>query len=193
MSGSRSNPTGTGDWASLDALSRTIEGLEARIEGLMGTAASRDTRQRVVGGYAPAPERAAAPERVPHRAEREAPVGRPYERPLRAERQESDLRPDPLAEIRQRQRALEANRERLHARRDDIAHAEPQPVRRPVDPYTPSRQPQRPTAESSIDIAQALVNLRQDLKRDIAESVTREVGALRVEIRDIRESAQDKH
>ena len=54
MSGSRSNPTGTGDWASLDALSRTIEGLEARIEGLMGTAASRDTRQRVAGGYAPA-------------------------------------------------------------------------------------------------------------------------------------------
>ena len=38
MSGSRSNPTGTGDWTSLDALSRTIEGLEARIEGLMGMA-----------------------------------------------------------------------------------------------------------------------------------------------------------
>lgn len=192
MSGSRSNPTGTGDWASLDALSRTIEGLEARIEGLMGTAASRDTHQRVAGGYAAVPERAAAPERVQHRAEREAPVSRPYERPLRAERQENDIRPDPLAEIRQRQRALEANRERLHARRDDVAHAEPQPVRRPIDPYTP-RQPQRPTTESSVDIAQALVNLRQDLKRDIAESVTREVGALRLEIRDIRESAQDTH
>ena len=191
MSGSRSNPTGTGDWASLDALSRTIEGLEARIEGLMGTAASRDTRQRVAGGYAAAPERAAVPERMSPRVEREAPVSRPYERPLRAERQENDIRPDPLAEIRQRQRALEANRERLHARRDDIAHAEPQPTRRPVDPYTSARQPQRPTAESSVDIAQALVNLRQDLKRDIAESVTREVGALRLEIRDIRESAQN--
>ena len=116
MSGSRSNPTGTGDWTSLDALSRTIEGLEARIEGLMGTAAARDTRQRVGASYAPAPERA-APERMPPRPEREQPASRAYERPLRSERQDIDPRPDPLAEIRQRQRALEANRERLHARR----------------------------------------------------------------------------
>ncbi len=192
MSGSRSNPTGTGDWASLDALSRTIEGLEARIEGLMGTAASRETHQRVAAGYGAVPGRAAPPERTPPRTEREIPVSRPYERPLRAERQESDVRPDPLAEIRQRQRALEANRERLHARREEITQAEPHPARRPLDPYNP-RQPQRPAAESSIDIAQALVSLRQDLKRDIAESVTREVGALRAEIRDIREHAGDKH
>ncbi|NLS18142.1 hemagglutinin [Rhizobium sp. P40RR-XXII] len=192
MSGSRSNPTGTGDWASLDALSRTIEGLEARIEGLMGTAASRDTRQHAVAGYAPAPERAAAAERMPPRAEREQLASRPYERPVRNERPESDPRSDPLAEIRQRQRALEANRERLQARREDVAHAEPQPARRLPDAYA-QRQPMRPSAENSVDIAQALVNLRQDLKRDIAESVTREVGALRAEIRDIRENAEDKH
>ncbi|MFJ6328217.1 MULTISPECIES: peptidoglycan-binding protein [unclassified Rhizobium] len=192
MSGSRSNPTSTGDWTSLDALSRTIEGLEARIEGLMGTAASRDTRQHVAAGYGAVPERAAASERVPPRAEREYPASRPYERPLRAERQEADTRPDPLAEIRQRQRTLEANRERLLARREEIPQAEPQPARRPLDAYSP-RQPQRPTAESSVDIAQALVNLRQDLKRDIADSVTREVSALRAEIRDIRENTHDKH
>ena len=192
MSGSRSNPTGTGDWASLDALSRTIEGLEARIEGLMGTAVSRDAHQRVAAGYATVSERTAPPERLPPRTEREHHISRPYERPLRAERQESDVRPDPLAEIRQRQRALEANRERMHARREEIAQAEPQSARRPLDPYAP-RQPQRPAAESSVDIAQALVNLRQDLKRDIAESVTREVGALRAEMRDIRENTDDKH
>ncbi len=192
MSGSRSNPTGTGDWTSLDALSRTIEGLEARIEGLMGTAAARDTHQRVAAGYAPAPERA-APERMPPRPEREQYPSRPYERPLRNERHESDLRSDPLAEIRQRQRSLEANRERLHARREEITHAEPQPARRPLDSY-PQRQPMRAAAaEAPVDIAQALVNLRQDLKRDIAESVTREVTALRAEIRDIRENAEDKH
>lgn len=197
MSGSRSNPTGTGDWASLDALSRTIEGLEARIEGLMGTAASRDTHQRVAAGYAAVSERTAPPERTPPRIEREHHVSRPpYERPLRAERQENDVRPDPLAEIRQRQRALEANRERLHARREEITQAEPQPARRPLDSYSPRQpqpQPQRPTTENSVDIAQALVNLRQDLKRDIAESVTREVGALRAEMRDIRENTDDKH
>jgi localization factor PodJL len=192
MSGSRSNPTGTGDWTSLDALSRTIEGLEARIEGLMGTAAARDTRQRVAAGYAPVPERAAL-ERMPPRPERDQYDTRSYERPTRSERHEGDLRSDPLAEIRQRQRALEANRERLQPRREETAHREPQPARRPIDSY-PQRQPMRAAAaEAPVDIAQALVNLRQDLKRDIAESVTREVAALRAEIRDIRENAEDKH
>ncbi len=38
MSGSRANPPRYGDRSSFDALNRTIEGLEARIEGLMGTA-----------------------------------------------------------------------------------------------------------------------------------------------------------
>ncbi|CDZ54585.1 hypothetical protein, partial [Neorhizobium galegae] len=43
MNGSRSSPSRPGDRSSLDALNRTIEGLEARIEGLMsGTA--RDNR-----------------------------------------------------------------------------------------------------------------------------------------------------
>ena len=201
MSGSRSNPTGTGDWTSLDALSRTIEGLEARIEGLMGTAVAQDTRQRVAGGYGAVPERRAMPERAPlperaPRAEREAYAGRPYERPLRPERAETELRSDPLAEIRQRQRMLEASRERLHPRREESAVAEPPLGRRVVD-NAAARQPLpsalRPAAESSVDIAQALVNLRQDLKRDIAESVTREVSALRAEIRDIRDNTEDKH
>ncbi|MQB44223.1 peptidoglycan-binding protein [Rhizobium sp. ICMP 5592] len=201
MSGSRSNPTGTGDWTSLDALSRTIEGLEARIEGLMGSAAAQDTRQRVAGGYGAVPERRAMPERSPlperaPRTEREAYASRPYERPLRPERAETELRSDPLAEIRQRQRVLEASRERMHPRRDDSAAAE-QPLGRRVADHQAPRPPLpsvlRPAAESSVDIAQALVNLRQDLKRDIAESVTREVSALRAEIRDIRDNTQDKH
>ncbi|WFU09449.1 peptidoglycan-binding protein [Rhizobium sp. CB3090] len=202
MSGSRSNPTGTGDWTSLDALSRTIEGLEARIEGLMGTAAARDTRQRVANGYAAAPERTPVPERAPlsdrtPRTERDAYAGRPYERPLRAERAETDLRPDPLAEIRQRQRALEASRERLHARREEAPVTERLPLGGRLGENPASRQPLpsalRSAPESSVDIAQALVNLRQDLKRDIAESITREVSALRAEIRDIRDNAEDKH
>ncbi|HEY0123824.1 MAG TPA: hemagglutinin, partial [Rhizobium sp.] len=202
MSGSRSNPTGTSDWTSLDALSRTIEGLEARIEGLMGTAVAQDTRQRVAGsGYGAVPDRRAMPERAPlperaPRTEREAYASRPYERPLRPERAETELRSDPLAEIRQRQRVLEASRERMHPRREESAVAE-QPLGRRVVDNTALRQPLpsalRPAAESSVDIAQALVNLRQDLKRDIAESVTREVSALRAEIRDIRDNTEDKH
>ncbi|QND49485.1 hemagglutinin [Rhizobium lusitanum] len=201
MSGSRSNPTGTGDWTSLDALSRTIEGLEARIEGLMGTAAAQDTRQRVAGGYGAVPERRTIPERAPlperaPRIEREAYASRPYERPLRPERAEAELRSDPLAEIRQRQRVLEASRERMHPRREDSAVAEQPLGRRVADnhaPRPPLPSALRPAAESSVDIAQALVNLRQDLKRDIAESVTREVSALRAELRDIRDNTEDKH
>ena len=54
MNGSRSNTPrpgaqSYGDRSSLDALNRTIEGLEARIEGLMGTA-GRDQRGRVPAG-----------------------------------------------------------------------------------------------------------------------------------------------
>ena len=46
MSGSRPITPVTGDRTSLDALSRTIEGLEARIEGLLGPATTRDPRHR---------------------------------------------------------------------------------------------------------------------------------------------------
>ena len=89
MNGSRSNSPRHSDRASLDALNRTIEGLEARIEGLMG-AGARDQRQRP-----PAPEREAYTDPYAARA--------PYT---------AEARPDPFAEIRQRQRILEANRER---------------------------------------------------------------------------------
>lgn len=198
MSGSRSNPTGTSDWTSLDALSRTIEGLEARIEGLMGSTAARDTRQRAVPGHAAPTERAPLPERAPlsermPRAEREAYGSRPFERPLRTERAEAD----PLAEIRQRQRALEASRERSQMRHDEASHAERPPLgRRAAEPHAP-RQPLpsalRPAGDTSVDIAQALVSLRQDLKRDIADGIAREVNALRAEIRDIRGNAEDRH
>ena len=46
MNGSRSSPPRQhGDRSSLDALSRTIEGLEARIEGLVGNPGGRDPRR----------------------------------------------------------------------------------------------------------------------------------------------------
>ena len=81
MNGSRSNPSRQSDRTSLDALNRTIEGLEARIEGLMG--GGREQRPRT-----------AMPERDPYAASN---ASRPARAPL-------EPRPDPLAEIRQRQR-----------------------------------------------------------------------------------------
>ncbi|APG83319.1 peptidoglycan-binding protein [Sinorhizobium americanum CCGM7] len=161
MNGSRSNPQRAGnpshgDRPSLDALNRTIEGLEARIEGLMSSV-SREQRQ---------PERPAAPAS------------------------------NAISEILERQRALSAARERsplrerLAARASD-RHA-PQrlaeePRYQPPQPAQP--QPSRPSA--AADIAEALVGLRQDLKRDISDGLAREMHALRSEIRGIKAEASE--
>ncbi|MBY5868424.1 peptidoglycan-binding protein [Rhizobium leguminosarum] len=164
MNGSRSNPSRQSDRTSLDALNRTIEGLEARIEGLMGS--GREQRPRT-----------ATAERDPYAASH---APRPAKAP-------PEPRPDPLAEIRQRQRALEAGRERPYAREQAPQLREPTPrVAAPVP--TPAL---RAGDDTMTEIAQALVNLRQDLKRDISEGVTREMNALRTELRDIKTNAGD--
>ncbi|WET74165.1 peptidoglycan-binding protein [Rhizobium croatiense] len=164
MNGSRSNPSRQSDRTSLDALNRTIEGLEARIEGLMGS--GREQRPRTAT------------------AERDVYAGANSPRPARAP---IEPRPDPLAEIRQRQRALEAGRERPYGR-------EPAPQLREPAPRAAASQPApafRAGDDTMTEIAQALVNLRQDLKRDISEGVTREMNALRTELREIKTTAGD--
>ncbi|MBW9112123.1 SEL1-like repeat protein [Rhizobium cauense] len=180
MNGSRSNSPRHSDRASLDALNRTIEGLEARIEGLMG-AGARDQRQR-----APAPERDVHTDPYAARA--------PYA---------AEARPDPFAEIRQRQRILEASRERPAAREPASYTREPPVPSRaplPVAERAPRAAAPQPapvqqayrTEDTMTEIAQALVNLRQDLKRDISDGVTREMNALRDEIRSIKVGAEDR-
>ncbi|KKZ87671.1 peptidoglycan-binding protein [Rhizobium phaseoli] len=164
MNGSRSNPSRQSDRTSLDALNRTIEGLEARIEGLMGS--GRDQRPRTAT------------------AERDVYASPNSPRPARAP---IEPRPDPLTEIRQRQRALEAGRERPYGR-------EPAPQLREPAPRAAASQPApafRAGDDTMTEIAQALVNLRHDLKRDISEGVTREMNALRTELREIKTSAGD--
>jgi localization factor PodJL len=188
MNGSRSNSPRPSDRASLDALNRTIEGLEARIEGLIGNGI-RDQRARP-----PAPERQPAPATYAPRA--------PYAA--------AEPRPDPLAEIRQRQRMLEASRER--AAREPVAYTPreqavayaPQPAPAPIadhvapQPRAAMPQPAAPVAaqrqpeDTMTEIAQALVSLRQDLKRDISEGVAREMDALRSELREIKTTAADR-
>ncbi|MBY3136228.1 peptidoglycan-binding protein [Rhizobium laguerreae] len=164
MNGSRSNPSRQSDRTSLDALNRTIEGLEARIEGLMGS--GREQRPR-----------AATAERDPYAASH-AP------RPAKAL---PEPRPDPLSEIRQRQRALEAGRERPYAREQAPQLREPAPRAAAPVPAPAFRAGD----DTMTEIAQALVNLRQDLKRDISEGVTREMNALRAELREIKTNAGD--
>lgn len=183
MNGSRSTPPRSGDTSSLDALSRTIEGLEARIEGLMGTA-GRETRPRMRSEADPYRDRVA-------------------ERDVRSTPR--DLRADPLAEIRQRQRALEASREQppyrateraapLQSRAETVIpdYRAPEPrMRAPAAAAPIAAAPAVPDAAMK-EIAQALVNLRQELKQDISAGVSREMNSLRSEIRSMKVVAEDQ-
>lgn len=165
MNGTRSTSQRLGERSSLDALSRTIEGLEARIEGLVGHSGARESR---------------------------------------AERDPRDSRPDPLAEIRERQRMLEESRNRALSG----AARPPVPQPKPRDDYR--REPERrmpeppraremrspvaaPAGADMREIAQALVSLREDLRRDISDGVAREMNALRAEIHDIKSVATDRN
>jgi len=168
MNGSRSNPQRMGspsfsDRTSLDALNRTIEGLEARIEGLMSSV-SREPRQ-------------------------------PEQRHSERQRPTAD---SAVSEILERQRSLSAGRERPSLR-ERISAREPErsaPPRFTEEPryFSPQPAPAAPArASAAADIAEALVDLRQDLKRDIGDGLARELTALRSEIRSIKtEAAKDR-
>lgn len=176
MNGQRSPSPRQAGSSSLDALSRTIEGLEARIEGLMGGL----------------PKSGRVPDYSPQysKADSERPDTLPTERRMSRER------PDPLAEIRERQRALEAARPRaFEASRHPIS---PSPLARPM----PERVAKAPAAVTRPDAADAETSalqralaslrddLRQDIRQDISESLASEIGALRAEITDIRKLAE---
>ncbi len=193
MNGSRPTPPRHGDRSSLDALSRTIEGLEARIEGLIATPRN-DFRTRPMADHGERPARRES-WREPAMPERDA---RPMrdDRPMRDERprsmrDERDTRPDPLKEIRQRQRSLDAGR-RPAPQYAAPRHEEAQAFapREPHAPYAAAPQAAMPDPAMK-EIAQALVSLRHELKQDISQGVAREVGALREEMRSLRASAQD--
>ncbi|OHV73276.1 peptidoglycan-binding protein [Ensifer sp. LCM 4579] len=156
MNGSRANSQRMGNpsyggRSSLDALNRTIEGLEARIEGLMSS----------VSREPPQPERPRAP---------------------------AD---NPVSEILQRQRALSAGRERSPLRERLAAREAERSA--PRSSEETRYQPHLPRVSAATDIAEALVGLRQDLKREIGDGLVREMHALRSEIRGIKsEVAQDR-
>ncbi|MQB08291.1 hemagglutinin [Agrobacterium sp. ICMP 6402] len=184
MNGLRSNNQQPSDRSSLDALNRTIEGLEARIEGLMSQKFPREPRP------SPAPE----------------PKGEAYAAPREPRATVTPPQLDPVNEIRQRQRLLEASFQRPQepvARpertitrplapeyRPNVQNttANPAPRARSIPPY---QEPQRNDAALQ-EIAQALVNLRHELKHDISEGVAREAQGLRTEIRNIRAVAEDQ-
>lgn len=222
MNGSRPTPSRRGETSSLDALNRTIEGLEARIEGLMHSS-GRDARQATnPGEFSREQRQTAAPSPTVHT------------------RDPATL--NPLDEIRQRQRALDAARHGGQQVGREIRPPEAQAYadvratlasRRPSQPIQDSRYPDprpplphpvaerpavaRPALDRQVlrtgnqplpapaapvatipasmmnDIAEALISLRQDLKQDISQGVAREMDGLRTEIRSIRAIAEDNH
>ncbi|KQV42020.1 peptidoglycan-binding protein [Rhizobium sp. Root73] len=245
MNGSRSNTPrpgaqSYGDRSSLDALNRTIEGLEARIEGLMGTAGrdqrgrvpadgpvavpdpiteimqrqrtltatrerdairerdavrDRDTvRERIQSRAAPrsyeehsvsqAPAYQPPAFQAPAQPRRELPAAPPLSEQLRSE----VYRSEPFRRETVRQENL-----RPESLRPEPTHQRPEPVRsEPLRSEQYRSEPQRPDP-AMAEIAQALVGLRQELKKDIADGLSREMTTLRAEIRGITaDAAQDQ-
>ncbi|AYC99541.1 peptidoglycan-binding protein [Neorhizobium sp. NCHU2750] len=199
MNGSRSAPPrhGDRDRSSLDALNRTIEGLEARIQGLMAGAGRPAVAARGVDD-----ERLRAPQHTP--VQQPAP---PRQIPKR-----EPLPRDPLAEIRERQRMLEQASQRpprseAAPAADNSRYAEPRyaETRSEVRVATPTRREdlRQPAVATRVaeanqrrtdlrEFTDALTNLRQELKRDISDGLTREMQALRDEVRSIKADAQDQ-
>jgi len=154
MNGSRSNPLRQGENPSIDALNRTIQGLEARIEGLMVPA--RDPRPR----------------------------------------SDFDRAADSVSEIMLRQRSLANSRVAVESNlpRDERSIADEVRARLPMASGPVQNNAGIKTSDAAMqDIAQALVGLRHELKKDITEGVSREVQNLRAEIRGIKPSAQDQN
>lgn len=191
MNGLRSNSHRQNDRSSLDALNRTIEGLEARIEDLLGAKSVRPSYE----------SQATRPERERTAFQTDYPGAPPKPRF------------DPVNEIRQRQQALDARWERQQtepARGADMAVEREQDRRyverdyRSSTAIPPSRP--RPTARferpappapnqgdaALREVAEALVSLRQELKHEITEGVAREMQGVRSELRNIRSFAENQ-
>ncbi len=201
MNGSRPTPSRRGETSSLDALNRTIEGLEARIEGLMHSSGrDRQTGERQTGDVREQRRHAEPQQQTTQRA---------------APQPAAAAQLNPLEEIRRRQRALDAARHperetrpvEREVRPPEAYAQQPRPPiapRRPAPPVSQNRPLASAVAARAAapavlpdaimnDIAEALVSLRQDLKQDISQGVAREMDGLRTEIRSIRAIAEDRH
>lgn len=166
MNGSRSSPPRHGDRSSLDALSRTIEGLEARIEGLAGGTSGREPRRN--------------PDYDDRRSNGRVPPQQ-----------------NALDEIRQRQRMLDSGTDSYRSERNNRYDERPAPrdyraetpePRRTWQPSAPAREV-APARGNQQDIAQSLMTLRQELKQDIREGISREIGDVLSEMRNIKSLA----
>ncbi len=173
---------GGGERSSLDALNRTIEGLESRLDGLMGNGA-REPKYR-------APEREPRPDPVSEIMQRQRALAASRDAaPDRGDRYAAPSR-QPASPSYSEERRTSPLREALAQR--NMAQREAVPYRAPL--REPAREnfsrPAEPRQDMAIaEITQALLGLRKELKADIADGLTREMAALRNEIRGITAEA----
>ncbi|MBW3097459.1 peptidoglycan-binding protein [Pseudohoeflea coraliihabitans] len=172
MNGSRNyDRQADGRGPSLEALNRTIEGLEARLEQMMGQSGrktSEPTHRDSPRAPGRQPATAAHPARLPG-------LGNT----------------DPLAAIRARQdqiagrrtetppRAARTTDARSLYRGDTSSHLSPGAG------SSSSPTTTRDSGEGLRDLAGSIAAMRQELKAEIRDSLTRELGAIRHEVRDL--------
>ena len=197
MNGPRSNMPRTGDRPSLDALNRTIEGLEARIGDLMGSAnlAQRPAASADHARQDPLAEifdrqRSLEQSRQPH-----APQNGSQSAAQRGPQQGQQPGRSLAEEIRERMRQSDEHSVQA-AHRPHYAQQPPhQTTRSNTHPNThqgaPYAAPTQPV-QNAFDIAGALVDLRQDLKRDLSESFASELVKLRHEFMEIGNTASEQ-
>ena len=102
----------------------------------------------------------------------------------------TETRRDPLAEIRERQRALEALRARHPA---SSPRTEDAPASRRMPPLPPTVQPSVQGEMLVREITEALSSLRRDLKSEIADGLAHELGHLRAEMQSLKAFAAGRH
>lgn len=177
MNGSRSTHPLHGDRSSLDALNRTIEGLEARLEGLMQT---RDKPRQSSGDKGHPARAPQLPQTTAHR--------------------------DPLQEIRERQRSLAGTRIPESDRRPAPERTSPS-FRPPLEPRRPApragvaeagatpRSTPMPQSDghSMHEVVEAMAALRKEIRQDVAQEIAREIGGLRSEIGGLRTTSGRPH
>jgi localization factor PodJL len=181
MNGSRSAPPRHGDRSSLDALNRTIEGLEARIQGLMaGAGRSAAAEQKAEGNLAYGQRKQAVGEQRTTRDD----IGT-------------------LQQIRERQRVLEQSG--YAAQRSPVRPETRQPAPTVETPHSKDGRYATPVRRETVREAMASAATRRQqapathdltdalaiMKRDIADGVSREMRALREEIRSIKTEAEE--
>lgn len=193
-----------GERSSLEALNRTIEGLEARIEGLIAPA-KREARPPEATAVQPrADARPVAAERPVSRADAISEILQ-RQRALSATRLEKATErhqiqtrapstpatvPAPANRSPERyvMPAYDERQPRRSLDDDRASRVAAEPVRsipRPV----PQAAPAAMSDAAVRDIANALVGLRQDLKRDIEQGLSREMSSLRSEMHGIAAAA----